>query len=89
MSVRETSASSALTFVNSSSIRLFIDWAMWIQALEDDKRYFPPYQAAPILRADTARKHPAVKAALESLGGTISSRLIRRANFRSPSSLAQ
>ncbi|MDD9947291.1 MAG: hypothetical protein OXU20_40000 [Myxococcales bacterium] len=28
-----------LTFVNSSSIRLFIDWAMWIQALEEDRRY--------------------------------------------------
>jgi len=28
-----------LTFVNSSSIRLFIDWAIWIQALDEDKRY--------------------------------------------------
>lgn len=28
-----------LTFVNSSSIRLFIDWAMWIQAAGEGKGY--------------------------------------------------
>jgi glycine betaine/choline ABC-type transport system substrate-binding protein len=50
--------------------------------LEDDKRYFPPYQAAPIMRAASAKKYPAARAAIESLGGKISTSAIRRANFR-------
>lgn len=50
--------------------------------LEDDKRYFPPYQAAPVLRRATAEKHPQVRAAIESLAGTISSAAMRKANFR-------
>lgn len=36
-----------LTFVNSSSIRLFIDWAMWVQALDDGKRYLLRFQTHP------------------------------------------
>jgi len=36
-----------LTFVNSSSIRLFIDWAMWIQALEANKRYLLRFLTRP------------------------------------------
>ena len=30
---------SKLTFVNSSAIRLFIDWAMWVKAEETTRRY--------------------------------------------------
>jgi len=30
---------SGLTFVNSSAIRLFIDWAMWLNQLPVDQRY--------------------------------------------------
>ncbi len=29
----------ALTFVNSSAIRLFVDWAQWVKGVEPEKRY--------------------------------------------------
>jgi hypothetical protein len=29
----------ALTFVNSSAIRLFVDWAQWLKAVDPEKRY--------------------------------------------------
>jgi hypothetical protein len=28
-----------LTFVNSSAIRLFVDWATWVRALDESSRY--------------------------------------------------
>lgn len=51
-----------------------------IVMLEDDRRYFPPYYAAPLVRADTAEDHPAFKRVLESLGGRIDVDQMRRAN---------
>ena len=29
--------------------------------LEDDKHYFPPYEAVPIVREDTLARHPEVR----------------------------
>ena len=40
--------------------------------LEDDKHYFPPYEAVPIVREDTLARHPEVRAAIEQLSGKIS-----------------
>jgi osmoprotectant transport system permease protein len=48
--------------------------------LEDDRRYFPPYQAAPVLRSDTAKRHPEVAAALRELAGAITDQEMRRLN---------
>ena len=31
--------------------------------LEDDKHYFPPYEAVPIIRQETLARHPEVKQA--------------------------
>lgn len=50
--------------------------------LTDDKHYFPPYQAAPVLRAATAKQYPEVKRALAALAGKIDTATMRRANFR-------
>lgn len=52
-----------------------------VVALEDDRQYFPPYYAAPLLRADAAEEHPDFKRALESLGGRIDEEKMRRANY--------
>jgi osmoprotectant transport system substrate-binding protein len=49
--------------------------------LEDDKHYFPPYEAVPIVREDTIEKHPEVRAAIAELAGKISSAEMRKMNY--------
>lgn len=49
--------------------------------LRDNKHYFPPYQAVPIVRTKTLSDHPAVYAALEQLAGKISGTDMRHLNF--------
>jgi osmoprotectant transport system substrate-binding protein len=39
--------------------------------LEDDKRFFPPYYAAPLVRSETLKHHPEIKEVLNKLAGTI------------------
>lgn len=48
--------------------------------LEDDRRYFPPYQCAIVVRRDTLDRHPGLQAALEELSGRISDFEMRRLN---------
>lgn len=48
--------------------------------LADDKHYFPPYHAAPVLRGATARRHPVLRSAVGQLAGSISADAMRRAN---------
>jgi len=47
--------------------------------LEDDRRYFPPYEAAFVLRAEVW-KRPEVRAFFESLAGTIDAATMRKMN---------
>ncbi len=54
--------------------------ALGLVALDDDRGYFPPYQAAPVIRARTLATHPTVVAALTELGGRISDAEMRRLN---------
>ncbi|CAM5783581.1 MULTISPECIES: ABC transporter substrate-binding protein [Brevibacillus] len=39
--------------------------------LEDDKHFFPPYFAAPLVRQETLQKHPQIKEVLSKLAGKI------------------
>lgn len=39
--------------------------------LEDDKHFFPPYYAAPLVRSETLTKHPEIKDVLNKLAGKI------------------
>jgi osmoprotectant transport system substrate-binding protein len=55
--------------------------ALDLVALDDDRGYFPPYQAAPVMRADLSRRHPEVAAALAELGGQIDEAEMRRLNL--------
>jgi osmoprotectant transport system substrate-binding protein len=48
--------------------------------LEDDKHYFPPYEAVPVVREDTFTRHPAVQGALKDLAGKISTDEMRKMN---------
>lgn len=52
-----------------------------LAVLEDDRHYFPPYQAIPIVRRDTLARHPQVRAALNELAGKISDEEMRRMNY--------
>jgi len=49
--------------------------------LEDDKHYFPPYEAVPIVRPDALNRFPGMKAAIEELSGKISDTEMRKMNY--------
>ncbi len=55
--------------------------ALDLAVLADDRHYFPPYQAAPVVRAETLRRHPALRGALEELAGMVSDSTMRRLNY--------
>jgi osmoprotectant transport system substrate-binding protein len=46
--------------------------ALHLKMLTDDRHYFPPYQAVPLVRQDTLRQHPAMQGALNRLTGRVS-----------------
>jgi glycine betaine/choline ABC-type transport system substrate-binding protein len=48
--------------------------------LEDDKRFFPPYDAALVIRGDTLQRAPRVAAILAGLSGRITQRDMQRMN---------
>ena len=54
--------------------------ALDLVQLTDDRGYFPPYQAAPVVRAAVLARHPAVATALAELGGKISEAEMQRLN---------
>src|ERR1700724_1393914 len=54
--------------------------ALDLFVLEDDKHYFPPYEAVPIIRQETLTRHPEVKQALDELAGKISDNTMRQLN---------
>jgi glycine betaine/choline ABC-type transport system substrate-binding protein len=56
--------------------------SLGLRVLTDDRGYFPPYDAVPVARRSVLDRHPAVRAALESLGGRISAEEMRRLNYR-------
>jgi osmoprotectant transport system permease protein len=49
--------------------------------LEDDRRYFPPYQAVMLVRHDTLAASPGLREALSRLAGAISTEEMRRLNY--------
>lgn len=49
--------------------------------LKDDKQYFPPYEAAPIVRQATLKKYPEVKKAIAQLSGRITADEMRQLNY--------
>jgi osmoprotectant transport system substrate-binding protein len=55
--------------------------ALDLFVLEDDKHYFPPYEAVPIIRQETLARHPEVKQALDDLAGKISDDDMRQLNY--------
>ena len=54
--------------------------SLGLAALADDRHYFPPYDAVPIVRQSTLARFPQLRAALADLAGKLSASDIRRLN---------
>jgi glycine betaine/choline ABC-type transport system substrate-binding protein len=55
--------------------------ALDLLVLEDDRHYFPPYQAVPIVRRESLQRHPELRSVLRALGSQISEAEMRRMNY--------
>ena len=55
--------------------------ALDLVALEDDRHYFPPYDAAPVMRKELVTRHREVVRALAELAGKLSAAEMRRLNL--------
>ncbi len=55
--------------------------ALDLFALEDDRHYFPPYEAVPVMREQMVREHPEIARALADLAGKISDEEMQRMNY--------
>ncbi len=52
-----------------------------LKVLTDDRGYFPPYQAAPVVRSGTLSAHPELRSALAPLAGALPDSVMRRLNY--------
>ena len=54
--------------------------ALGLVALQDDRHYFPPYQAVPLVREESLRRWPQIAIALNALAGKVSAEDMRKMN---------
>jgi osmoprotectant transport system substrate-binding protein len=54
--------------------------ALGLVALQDDRHYFPPYQAVPLVRTEALRRWPQITQALHALAGKITADDMRAMN---------
>ena len=54
--------------------------ALQLQMLQDDRHYFPPYEAVPVFNGTSLRRHPELVPVLESLAGRISATTMQKLN---------
>jgi osmoprotectant transport system permease protein len=74
-------ASGAVDVVDGYSTDGFIE-KYHVRVLQDDKRFFPPYEAAALVSARLDREQPAAIAALAELSGRIDVSTMRKLNAR-------
>jgi glycine betaine/choline ABC-type transport system substrate-binding protein len=55
--------------------------ALKLVVLEDDRRYFPPYDAVPVTRPASLERHPGLDGVLGALAGRIDEATMRRLNY--------
>jgi osmoprotectant transport system substrate-binding protein len=55
--------------------------ALGFVVLADDKHYFPPYDAVPLVREDSLRRHPGIRVAMDRLAGKVSADEVRGMNY--------
>ncbi len=54
--------------------------ALGLTVLQDDKHYFPPYQAVPLVRDDALKRWPGIQSALNALAGKVTEEDVRAMN---------
>lgn len=54
--------------------------ALGFTVLTDDKHYFPPYQAVPLVRDDSLRRWPQIQTALDKLAGRVTAEEMQTMN---------
>jgi osmoprotectant transport system substrate-binding protein len=54
--------------------------ALGFQVLADDRHYFPPYEAVPLVREDSLRAHPEIQVAVDRLAGKVSAEEVQAMN---------
>jgi len=52
-----------------------------LHQLEDDRHYFPPYEAAPLVRRETLERYPELRDAVNKLAGKITNEQMRKLNY--------
>lgn len=52
-----------------------------VKILEDDRKFFPPYDAAPLIRRDTLARHPELRRVLSRLAFTLDDDSMRELNY--------
>ena len=55
--------------------------ALGLFVLEDDRHYFPPYEAVPVVRQQTLQAHPEMSQVFADLAGKISDEEMQRMNY--------
>jgi osmoprotectant transport system permease protein len=55
--------------------------ALDLKQLDDDRHYFPPYEAVILVRSDTTARVPAIQEVLSLLAGRLSTEEMRRLNY--------
>lgn len=53
-----------------------------LEILEDDRHYFPPYHAAPLIRKEALEKYPRLKPVLQRLAGKLTDPEMARLNYQ-------
>ena len=56
--------------------------SLGLVVLKDDKQYFPPYEAAPVVRSVILEKYPELRQVLNELAGKISEEDMRKLNYQ-------
>ncbi|MBD1828662.1 ABC transporter substrate-binding protein [Microcoleus vaginatus GB1-A2] len=56
--------------------------SLGLVVLKDDKNYFPPYEAVPVVRSQILEQYPELRQVLAELGGKISEEDMRKLNYQ-------
>lgn len=56
--------------------------SLGLKVLGDDKKYFPPYEAVPVIRKDTLEKYPQLKKPLSQLAGILTADEMQQLNYQ-------
>jgi osmoprotectant transport system permease protein len=56
--------------------------AFHLKVLKDDKDFFPPYYAVPVLKEETLKAHPELEEVLNSLAGKLTDDKMRELNYK-------